>query len=441
MVDDEQTRIPPDFSQSAALYSGAQRVIPGGVTSSVRAGAQPHPLYFERGSGPYLWDVDGNRFLDFVQAFGPSILGHAPDLLRDALCEQARRGLTFGSQHRAEVRVAELLTACVPGAEQALLSTTGSEAVAVALRIARAATGRTRVIKFEGHYHGWLDGVFASGGFDPARSGAPDRPATVPATAGIAPGALSDLIIAPWNDAPALDRLLREHAGEVAAVVLEPVNVNGGVILPEAGYLQQVRDLTRAHGCVLIFDEVITGFRLALGGAQAYYGVQADLVVFAKALAGGLAMSAITGSRDLLRVITDGKLLHNGTFNGNALASAAAVATLTFLIDNADTLYSRLHRLGARLAAGLEGAAPNLTLRAVGPIVMTAFGEPAVVRTVRDRSGADATAAGRFLEALLRRHIHARQIWYISAAHTEEHVDQAVAAARAVLSEPLLANA
>ncbi|OGN82107.1 MAG: hypothetical protein A2X23_08620 [Chloroflexi bacterium GWC2_73_18] len=424
------------FPESRRLYEAARRVIAGGVTSAVRAGARPHPLYFERGIGAHLFDADGNRYVDFALGYGPLILGHAPEILRRVLHEQVDRGHTFGAQHRHEVEVGELLTGIVPGAEQAILATTGSEAVAVAVRIARAVTGRPAVVKFEGHYHGWLDTAFASVAVDPASAGPPDRPRTVPGTAGILPAAQADVLVAPWNDLPAVRALLDEHAGRIAAVICEPLAVNPGVIPPVPGFLQGLRELTRAAGSLLVFDEVITGFRLALGGAQQHYGITADLAVFAKAMAGGVAISAVTGPRAIMEVVASGRVAHLGTFNGNPLATAAAAATLRHLRDRAADVYPRLHDLGQRLARGLSAASPRLCVRQVGPIVNTAIGEPPEVRTVRDRAAADREAHERFIEALLGHGVHAtpRGLWYLSTAHGETEVDQAVEAARAVLA-------
>jgi len=425
------------FARSAALYEQARGLIAGGVTSAVRAGARPHPLYFERGAGPYLWDVDGNRYVDFVLGYGPLILGHAPPLLRRALSRQAGRGLTFGSQHRLEVEVAALLASMVPGAERTILSTTGTEAAMVAVRVARAVTGRPLVLKFEGHYHGWSDALFVATAFDPARSGPPDRPEAVPGTDGLARGATDDVLVATWNDLPGVRALFAERGTEIAAVIAEPLLVNGGVIPPDVGFLEALRDLTRASGAVLIFDEVITGFRLALGGAQQFYGVTADLAVFAKAMAGGVSMSAVTGSRAVLDPVAAGRPAHLGTFNGNPLAAAAAVATLRHLAENAAEIYPRLHVLGERLASGLRLAAPVLTVRQVGPILNTAIGEPATVRNVRDRASADGAAHARFVEALLHHGVHTtpRGLWYLSTAHGDEEVDLAIAAARAAIEE------
>ncbi len=424
------------FPRSMALFAAAREVIPGGVTSSIRAGARPHPLYFERGEGPYLWDVDGNRYLDYALGYGPLILGHAPIVVRDAIAAQLARDLTFGSQHRLEPELAELLVATVPGAEQVIFATTGSEAVAAALRLARVVTGRDLVVKFEGHYHGWLDGVFASTAFDPDRSGPADGPATVPATAGIPESALADLAVAQWNDVGSVAAILEANPGGVAAILCEPVAVNGGLIPPDVGFLAALRSLATEHGALLVLDEVITGFRLALGGAQERLGVRADLAIFAKAIAGGIALSAVTGSRAVMSPIADGRLVHNGTFNGNPIAMASGVASLRHLMEGRDRIYADLDRLGERLAVGLASASPRLTVRQVGPIVHSAVDEPEVVRTVRDRTG-DPPAHARFIEALLARGVHAtpRGLWYVSTTHRDADIDVTIDAAVAAAEE------
>ncbi len=426
------------FERSCRLFNTAGQFIAGGVTSAVRAGARPHPLYFDHGEGSALWDVDGNRYVDFALGYGPLILGHAPPIVREALHAQIDRGMTFGSQHRLEIEAAELLVAAVPGAEQAIFATTGSEAVAAALRVARGATGRPLVVKFEGHYHGWFDGIFVSTAYDPALSGPAERPRVVPQTAGTAPSSSADTIVAPWNDLMATAALLEEHRGQIAAVMLEPLAVNGGVIPPDPGFLAGLRALTRAHGALLVFDEIITGFRLALGGAQEHYGVSADLAVFAKAIAGGVAFSAVTGSRDLLHVVAEGRVVHNGTFNGNPIAAAAAVATLRYLTENQHEVYPRLHALGARLADGLSSAHPDLRVRQVGPVLNAAIGEPQSVRSIRDRAGRNVAAYERFVEGLLGRGVHTtpRGLWYLSTVHTEADVDVAIEAAKAMFARP-----
>jgi glutamate-1-semialdehyde 2,1-aminomutase len=423
-----------ELQRSNGLFEAAKKVIPGGVTSTVRAGRKPHPLYFERGQGPFMWDVDGNRYIDYVLGLGPLLLGHAPERVRAAVHAQLDRDLIFASQHPLEPEVAQLLVELVPGAEQAIFATTGSDAVAVALRLARVVTGRDLILKFEGHYHGWLDGVFASTGFDgydPARSGSAERPATVPSAPGIPALAQSDTLVAQWNDLDSVEAMLAEHRGGVAAVICEPLAVNGGVIEPDPGFLDGLRRLTAANGALLVYDEIITGFRLSPGGAQEHYGVTADLAIFGKAMGGGIAVSAVTGDRAVMAPIADGQLVHNGTFNGNPIALSAAAATLHHLADSRASIYPALEILGRRLAEGLAAASPRLTVRQVGSILFTSVDEPAIVRTVRDRVGGDSAAHSRFIEALLQRGIHAtpRGLWYLSTAHTPAEIESTIAAA------------
>jgi glutamate-1-semialdehyde 2,1-aminomutase len=431
--------VPTSLAASADLYAAARELIPGGVTSAVRSGARPHPLYLDHGAGPHIWDVDGNRYVDFVLGYGPLLLGHAPAAIVEAVSRQTAAGTTYGSQHRGELELARLMTSIVPGAERVVFATTGSEAVAVALRIARAVTGRQGILKFEGHYHGWLDGVFAGTAYHPALSGPAARPATVPGTEGMSLAAMGDIVVAPWNDLPATARILDEEGDRIAAIILEPLLVNGGVIAPAPGLLEGLRALATRHRCLIIFDEVITGFRLALDGAQGYYGVVADLAVFAKAMGAGVAISAVTGTAAHMELIADGRVVHNGTFNGNGLAIAAGIAALGVLSAEPRVTYPRLRAMGSRLAAGLAAASPRLTVRQVGPIVQTAVDEPADVRDVRDRAVGDRDAHARFIEALLGHGVHAspRGLWYVSTAHGEADIDTAIEAAAAAASEVL----
>jgi glutamate-1-semialdehyde 2,1-aminomutase len=428
----------PDLSGSAELYDRARDVIPGGVTSISRAGGLPHPVYFERAEGPYLWDVDGNRYVDFVLGYGPLIFGHAPALIVDAVARQAARGTMYGAQHRLEVEAAELIASVVPGAEQVVMSGSGTEAVMIALRIARAATGRPLVLKFEGHYHGWSDSAFVSVGARGPAAGPAERPASAAGTVGLPTSAVSDVLVAPWNDAVAVRDLFAEHGDRIAAVIAEPLMVNGGVIPPVPGFLEELRRITTAHGSLLVFDEVITGFRLALGGAQEHYGVAADLAVFAKAIAGGMPMSAVTGSRAILETVAEGRPAHHGTFNGNPLAMAATKATIGYLVEHRAEVYPHLHGLMARLAEGLRRGAPGLTVRHAGPVLHTSVGEPVGARNARDRLVGDAAGHARFVQGLLERGIHAapRGLWYVSTAHAEEHVDRAIEAAAEAMTSP-----
>jgi glutamate-1-semialdehyde 2,1-aminomutase len=406
------------------------------VTSLSRAGGTV-PVYFERGEGPYLWDVDGNRYVDFVLGYGPLIFGHAPPLIVEAIARQAGRGTMFGAQHRLEVEAAELIASVVPGAEQVLLSGSGTEAAMVALRIARAVTGRPLVLKFEGHYHGWSDAAFVSVAVRPGISGPPERPVSVPATAGLPPAAAADVLVAPWNDVTAVRALFTAHGDRIAAVICEPLMVNGGVIPPRPGFLEELRRVTREHGSLLIFDEVVTGFRLALGGAQEHFGVRADLAVFAKAIAGGLPLSAVTGPRAILEVVGEGRPAHHGTFNGNPLAAAASIATIRHLVAEGERIYPQLFGLVGRLADGLREAAPGVTVRRFGPVMHTSVGERPDPRDARERGPGDPPAHARFVGALLRRGVHAapRGLWYASTAHAEADIDAAVVAAAEAMAE------
>jgi glutamate-1-semialdehyde 2,1-aminomutase len=310
--------------------------------------------------------------------------------------------------------------------------------VAVALRLARAATGRRCILKFEGHYHGWLDGAFASTAYWPDRSGPAGAPAVVPGTDGVSAGALQDVLVAPWNDLDATRRIVEDHAADLAAIILEPLLVNGGLIAPEPGFLDGLQELTRRAGSLLIFDEVITGLRLGLGGAQGRFGVTADLAIFAKALAGGVPIAAVTGRAAVLDLVASGRVVHNGTFNGNGLGTAAALATIQRL-SSGPAVYPTLFDLGDRLATGLASASGRLRVRHLGPIVHTSVDEPADVRSIRDRASGDPAAHARFIEALLGRGVHAtpRGLWYLSLAHSTADVDVAIEAAREAAAEVL----
>ena len=284
------------FEKSRLLHHDSKKVIPGGVNSNVRMGEKPHPIFFEASEGPYLYDVDGNRLIDYVMGQGPMLLGHRPAFVIAAVEEQLGKGILYGAQHALEVEVAQLITRTVPSAEVVRFNMTGTEAVQAALRIARAATGRNAVLKFEGHYHGWADSVlFNVGSGSQTRSdGRGTEP--VPESAGVATDAAGSLIVAPWNDPEALDGILSTYGDEVAAVIMEPVMANSGVVEPRPGYLEAVRRMCDRHGIVLIFDEVITGFRAGLGGAQGRYGVIPDLTTMGKALASGFPCGLRGGS-------------------------------------------------------------------------------------------------------------------------------------------------
>lgn len=415
------------YRASESQHERAKRSLAGGLGSSYRAGQLPVPISFAKGRGSHLTDVDGNDYIDYGLAFGPMLLGHSPAPVIEAVRKQLDSGIGYGAPHRLEAELAEAVCRTVPCAERAIFSSTGSEAIHVAVRIARAATGRNRVVKFHGHFHGWLD---------PLHIGTPGHDAREPGTGGQDPGASSSVTVCPWNDVAALRGCL---GPDVAAVVMEPFAQNGGCFPPAPGYLEQVREMTKFAGALLIFDEVITGFRLALGGAQEHFGVTPDLAVFAKALGSGFPISCVAGRADVLEVVTSARVAHAGTLNTNPVSTAAALATVTELERRADEIYPRLTERGGQLAGALRDAARDQAI----PLQVNQYGGMAYAfwseTPVHDTNEARRTDVGgyrRFAKALLDEGIHviSRGLLYISDAHTEADLAQTRNAAQAAAS-------
>ncbi|RPH44478.1 MAG: aminotransferase class III-fold pyridoxal phosphate-dependent enzyme [Planctomycetota bacterium] len=413
------------YARSKELHERASRVLAGGVSSEFRKSASPHPLAFARGEGARITDVDGNVYLDFTLSQGPLILGHSHPEVLEAVNRATADGQIFAGQHLAEIELAETIQRLVPCAERMRFGLSGSEAVHAALRTARAATGRPKFLRFEGQYHGWLDGVV---------------PGIVPAggadwTQGLPAGVAEDSIILPWNDAEAAARVLSQRAGEIAAIITEPVMCNTGCIPPRPGFLSALRALCDTHGCLLIFDEVITGFRLGLAGAQGEYHVTPDLAVFGKALANGWPVSAVVGKAPAMAVMAQGKAVQAGTLNSGNPGIAAARATLRIL--ERDHVHDRIRTLGLRLMRGLQQAARDAGVQVLvqgpGPMFHVGFTTREEVREARDAASFDRVRGARFIGAMQDRGIRliARGLWYVSGAHTEVDVDQAIAAARA----------
>ncbi len=396
-------------ARSLELWRRAQGALSGGVSSAFRARAVPHPLYFSGGRGARLTDVDGNTYIDYTLAWGPLILGHAHPAVERAVAAQLRCGWTYGAQHEREIRVAERLVELIPCAGQVVFSNTGTEAVQVAFRIARAFTGRRRVVRFEGHYHGWLE--------------PPPE----------------DLIL-PWNDVGAVEGAFAEHGSEIAAVITEPILCNGGCILPAPRYLEALREITRRRGAVLIFDEVITGFRVALGGAQQIYNVIPDLAVFGKAVAAGFPLSVVAGRREIMEVVASGQVLHGGSFNGNPVVLAAAEAALEELSRDDGAALRRAAAFGASLREGLAAAAERqgaaTTIRGVDTVFRLSF-EEAPVTDARGLTARPGGRLGAFLEAALDGGLYLLPDgrWYISTVHGEMEREETLAAAERALAE------
>ncbi len=419
--------------RSHELYKRAVKVLPGGVNSPVRAMGQigREPIFIERGEGCEIVDVDGNRYVDWVGSWGPLILGHAHPAVLAAVESAAVRGTSFGAATEAEVELAEEVVARVPSAEMIRMTSSGTEAAMSAIRLARAATGREIVVKFAGAYHGHSDGLLAEAGSGVATM-------ALPASAGVTAAQTAGTVVVPWNDRDALDRALSEHA--VAAVILEPIAANMGVVPPLEGFLEHVAAATRAGGALLIFDEVITGFRVAAGGAQELYGVEPDLTVLGKVIGGGLPAAAFAGPRALMeRIAPAGDVYQAGTLSGNPLATAAGLATLRQLGAGA---YARLGQLTERLRGGLLALAGQHALQvASAPGLITLFFSPDPVTDFATAAACDLEAHARFCRAMLARGVYPPpsqfEAWFVSLAHDEETIDRTLEAAADSLGEAL----
>jgi glutamate-1-semialdehyde 2,1-aminomutase len=411
--------------RSAAAYERALELLPGGVNSPVRAmrSIGRDPIFVARGEGAELIDVDGNRYVDWVMSWGPLIAGHAHPEVVSAVSDAAVSGTSFGAPTEAEVEMGAEVVERVPSAEMVRMTSSGTEASMSALRLARAATGRDTIVKFAGAYHGHADGLLADAGSGLATQG-------IPASPGVTAAQAADTVIAPWNgDLPDV---------EAAAIICEPYPANMGLVPPEDGYLKRLRDCADATGALLVFDEVISGFRVARGGAQERDGVMPDLTILGKVIGGGLPAAAYSGRRELMeQVAPAGDVYQAGTLSGNPLATAAGLATLRLLDEGA---YARLSDLAGSLAEGLEDVAQTagVEARAVHrPGLLTLFFAPEPPRDYEEAKACDLDAYAAFCRGMLERGVYLPpsqfEAWFPSLAHTEAHVDQTIAAAREVL--------
>jgi glutamate-1-semialdehyde 2,1-aminomutase len=433
-VSGELTGAALDTRGSAAIYARAAGLLPGGVNSPVRAMraiGRDHPIFVERAEGFELIDVDGHRYVDWVCSWGPLIFGHAFPPIVEAVREAAKRGTSYGAPTEAEVELAAEICDRFASVEMVRMTSSGTEASMSAIRLARAATGRERILKFAGAYHGHVDGLLAEAGSGLATGG-------IPASAGVTAAQASETIVVPWNDREALEAALAEN--EVAAILAEPVPANMGLVPPERGFLHFLREQADANGALLVLDEVISGFRVARGGAQELYGVDADLTIMGKILGGGLPAAAYGGRRDLMsRIAPAGDVYQAGTLSGNPLAVAAGLATLERL---AVTSYSRLREATTLLATGLRDAAGDRPVQVVSePGLVTVFFTADPVRDFAGASACDLEAYGRFCRALLDRGIYAPpsqfEAWFVSLVHDAAAIEHTVAAAAEAFSEAL----
>jgi glutamate-1-semialdehyde 2,1-aminomutase len=421
------------FRKSAELLERSRRSLAGGVSSPFRAKA-PIPLFISDARGSRLTDVDGNEFIDYSLAWGPLILGHRHPKLVATLREQAERPHVYGAQHELEFELAELVQAVVPCAERVALTSSGSEAVQIALRLARAATGRSLILKFEGHYHGWMDSVLLS--YKPRREELETSAFSAPilGTRGQVHNAADNLLVIPWNDIASLRELFQEHGSQIAAVISEPVLCNSGCIEPEEEFLAQMASIAREHGALVIFDEVITGFRIAPGGAQSHYGVLPDIATLGKAMGGGLALSAIAGRQEILELMFTGGVSFGGTFNGNPLSLAAGVTTIQELVRDGGEPLRNANRTGEKLMEGIRQAGRRYKL----PLLVNGFGAAFAVhfsplpqlRSYRDTLNDNGPLLSKFLLESCKEGINILPDgrFYVSTVHSELDVEETLAA-------------
>jgi glutamate-1-semialdehyde 2,1-aminomutase len=421
---------------SARAYKRAAQVIPGGVNSPVRAfkGVGGDPVFFSKGAGAWLFDIDGNRYLDFVGSWGPLILGHAFPTVIEEIRRVAPLGATFGAPTERETELAELIRSMAPSMEMVRLVNSGTEATMSAIRLARGITGRDLIVKFEGCYHGHGDSFLIAAGSGATTFAVPDSP-------GVPAAVARNTLIARYNDIGSVQALFAEHGDTIAALIVEPVAGNMGVVLPAAGFLPSLRDITKAHGALLIFDEVMTGFRLSPGGAQSLYNVRPDITTFGKIVGGGLPIGAYGGSRKIMSHISPlGPVYQAGTLSGNPIAVAAGCATLKIL--NADSgIYTRLERAAHRLASGVTAACADAgipcVLNRAGSMMTLFFTTRKEVVSYPDAASCDTRRYARFFHAMLDAGVYLPpsqfEAWFVSAAHTDEDLDRAVSCCRAAL--------
>ncbi|MAD79532.1 MAG: glutamate-1-semialdehyde 2,1-aminomutase [Pirellulaceae bacterium] len=423
-------------SKSHELFSRAQQLMPGGVNSPARAfgAVGGEPVFIRRGEGSRLFDVDGVEYIDYVGSWGPMILGHGHPRVVEALRAAIERGTSFGAPTEAENDLAELIIDAVPSVEKVRLVNSGTEATMSAIRLARGHTGRDVVVKFAGNYHGHVDSLLVAAGSSAATLGVPDSP-------GVTGGTTRDTMILAYNDVPGLQAAFAEHGDSIAGVILEPVVGNMGTVPGSSEFLRAARELTSQHDAVLIFDEVMTGFRVAYGGAQALFGITPDLTTMGKIVGGGLPIGAYGGKQEIMDdVLPAGKVFQAGTLSGNPIATAAGIATLTVLRD--ESPYTRLEQVSAQLANGLTEAATNAklphTVRRVGSM-MTLFFHPDPVENWGIASQCDTALFAKYFQNMLERGVYLPcsqyEALFVSAAHTEDQINDTIDAARVTFAK------
>ena len=422
-------------AKSEALFVESLKHIPGGVNSPVRAfrGVGGQPFFAERAAGANVWDVDGNEYIDYVGTWGPAILGHAHPAIIEAVKNATEQGTSFGIPNEHEVRMARLLKECVPSVEKVRMVNSGTEACMSAIRVARGFTDRTKIIKFDGCYHGHADSLLVKAGSGALTCGNPD-------SAGVPAEFTAHTIVLPFNDQAAVEEAFAANQAQVAGIILEPVPGNAGVYLPQPGYLEFLREITQANDSLLIFDEVMTGFRVSLGGAQKHFDITPDLSCFGKIIGGGLPVGAFGGRAEIMDVLApDGPVYQAGTLSGNPLSMAAGIAALEQL--QSGEIHRQLETSGARLEAGLNAAAEKsgvaVTVQRIGSMICTFFTDQPV-HNLADAMLADRERFKKYFHGLLAEGVYFApspfEAGFISAAHTDQDIDATISAAEKVMA-------
>jgi glutamate-1-semialdehyde 2,1-aminomutase len=432
-----------NFKNSKKLYKRALMSVAEGVSSrarGVKGGYTKHPIYIDRAKGSRIYDVDGNEYIDYLQALGPAFLGHANPLILDFVAKEQKKGTTYALGTELEIKVAEKLIKYVPCFDKVGFVNSGTEAVQMVLELARGYTGKRKIIKFEGHYHGWLGNVYVSVAPSLEKAGSEFLPSTIPASIGSPKSATSDTIILPWNNKEIINKIIKEQANEIAAVIMEPYMANCGLIPPEDGYLEFVRKITEENNILLIFDEVITGFRLSLGGAQEFFKVTPDLADMGKICGGGYPVAVYGGKAKVMDVI--GKVAHAGTLNANVPSMAAAYATLKYLEENKD-IYQNLSLIGNSLIYGIREIINDLKIKAIvqglPSMFQIYFTNLPRLKNYREVILCNDSIFNEMWKRLLLKGVLIRPRYfgniYVSAAHSKEDIGQTLQVFREVLLE------
>jgi glutamate-1-semialdehyde 2,1-aminomutase len=431
-----------NHERSVSLFEKAKELVAGGVSSQIRINEPADvPLFFTHAKGSKMWDADGNEYIDFIQGMGPNLFGHSPDFINKQVNEDMEKGYVFAGQFERELEVAQMALDMIPMENATVrFASSGTEIDQLLFRTMRGFTGRPKILKFEGHYHGWMDSVNWSVHPPLDKAGPEDAPVAVGESEGMDDATAEGLVICQWNDLELLEKVFADHPGEIAGVITEPILANTNCIVPAPGYMEGLQRICRENGALLAFDEVITGFRVAKGGAQELLGITPDLATYAKSMAGGFPIAMIVGRRDVMDLIGDGTVYHGGSFNSNVMSIAAAYASLKHIQDRGDEFYRDLNGKGLRLMDGLRDVAKSLEsdlhVQGVGSVFAISFTTKQEITNWRDHArNCDDGKYMRFAREMLKQGVRLSSNGriHLSSAHTDEDIDKTIAAAAAVL--------